>query len=221
MAVKGDYDDIMGFLNDPDFEIQVACELYCSWKELSIEEFTVETVLAALTDLISWATLLPPGLPLITFYGQAFALFVGTMQGTEAHRRAAVHADERSDDCSLLCVECNEEPDECFEKFNINTWGEYLGEFDGWQRYRSTALDGTSKLQIDTGDADICCYIVEVREVTSLNPQRFHIECGDPLTFPNIKTNWPVLTCVNMLSAQLGVGNTSPFTVEFKFSECP
>lgn len=119
------------------------------------------------------------------------------------------------------CTSCDPCSEECWQNYNINTWGEYLGEFDGWQRYRSTALDGTSKLQIDTGDANICCQLIEVREVSSLNPQRYRIVCGNALIPANIVTNWPVLTCMNMLSAQLGTGNTAPFTVEFKFGGCP
>jgi len=188
MAVKGDYDDIMGFLNDPDFKVQVACQLYCAWKDLSIEEFTVDTVQDGLIAVTSWATLLPPGAPLITFYGQAFALFVGTFQPTEAHRRAAVHADERSDDCELLCTDCNEPPAICGDKYRIidnNPAGGTILEYG--DDYIIAQASTAGYLTIEALDYDNCCYVDSIEAVEGANQQLAFKPCGaspsDPPTF--------------------------------------
>jgi len=106
MATKGDYDDIIGFILDPDFLDKVTCRLYCKFK--AYDTIGTDEICDALSDLVSWGATLPPGLPLVTFYGQAFALFVATVNCAVAWKRAFLHDDERSDDCAEGCEDCAE-----------------------------------------------------------------------------------------------------------------
>jgi len=108
MATAGDYTDIIGFLSDPDFATQVQCKLFCSLKDAGA--INLSTITTASEVAFNWAALLPPGLPLGTFYGQAFALFGTSVNPNEALRRAWVFSDERSDDCATLCTDCPDEP---------------------------------------------------------------------------------------------------------------
>lgn len=144
MATKGDYDDIMGFINDPDFETQVACKLYCEFKDLSPQTLTVQAVTDACSVVANWAALLPPGAPLITFYGQAFGIWVTAVSGVEFHRHAAVHQDERSDDCALLCQDCAEEPPSaCGDPlhFTAGTVNSILDNEDGTFTFNVSSVD--------------------------------------------------------------------------------
>jgi len=124
MAVKGDYDDIKGFIEDPDFQDEVQCKLYCEFK--SKDTIDTSVINTALTHLVSWAVTLAPGLPDITFYGQAFSLFLAAVSDEQAWRRAILHQDETSDDCASLCDEC---PDDITFTYGTGT-GPATGQKD-------------------------------------------------------------------------------------------
>ncbi|MBN8594833.1 MAG: hypothetical protein J0M33_23960 [Anaerolineae bacterium] len=113
MAVKGDYDDVIGHIQDPGFGDALQCRMYC-WLKTNIadgEPITTADVEAMLADVKNWAYTLPPGLPLITLYGQFFGLWVAALSPIEVHRRLALYLDERSNDCLGLCDECLDEGD--------------------------------------------------------------------------------------------------------------
>lgn len=157
MATKGDYDDIMGFISDPDFRIQVACKLYCEWRDLPSKTITVQDVIDAASVVANWGATLPPGAPLITFYGQAFGLWVTSVSGTELHRHAAVHQDERSDDCLLLCAECAPEGD-CLS-------------LDNW-------FYGTVTSQVDNGDGTWTFHVASTAAPDATEAIRWQRETG-------------------------------------------
>lgn len=216
MAVKGDYDDINGFLSDPDFEVQVACQLYCSWKDLSIEEFTIENVQAALASLTTWATLLPPGLPLITFYGQAFALFVGTFQATEAHRRAAIHQDERSDDCELLCTDCSGPSCNAIYEPLSEQHGIILERGDDFIIAEATDPgNGIGYIILISETLGECCQFLSVEEISGTYAGGFRIDCGTAYD-PGLWTAPLNIGCWQNIQLQASVGAV----LKINFSQC-
>ena len=130
MAVKGDYDDILGFIGDPDFQVRVQCQLYCRLKELttygSAELYTIAG------EVVAWAVRLPAGLPLLTFYGPAFGLWLAAVDAASLWRHAFIYLDERSNDCALLCVDdC---PQEWCYTFDFTT------SDGGWARVPGTTF---------------------------------------------------------------------------------
>lgn len=120
---------------------------------------------------------------------------------------------------SSNCESCDPCDDICAEKWSVQT-GTFNGIFDGWYRFTSASPAGRSILELITPDKDDCCVILEVREVTSLNPARLYIPCGQDRIPANLDPNWPVLACATFMSAALGAGNTTPFTVEIKWQDC-
>lgn len=110
-----DIADIIAVTNGQDFREQIQCKLYCSFKNSSINQFDQQMFNDALTDLRNWASELLPALPFITFYGQAFALFVDASFTDDNYRHALTGQDERSDNCSILCTDCLPETEWCYE----------------------------------------------------------------------------------------------------------
>ena len=106
MATKGDYDDIIGQISAPEFEDWLTCKLYCQLKQSEGTTVTVSSLCGMLSSVADAAAVLPPALPLITFYGQAFALWLTSVSCEQAYKRMLLFRDERSDDCLLLCLEC-------------------------------------------------------------------------------------------------------------------
>jgi hypothetical protein len=109
MAVKGDYDDIIGLIGAPEFKDFVVCRLYCKFK--TYETIGTDQICDALSDLVAASIALLPGGPLITFYGQPFGLCVASISCAVAYKRAFLHDDERSDNCGENCADCPELPD--------------------------------------------------------------------------------------------------------------
>lgn len=106
MATKGDYDDVIGLLLDPNFLEKLTCWIYCYWRDNVDHSLTKDDILAAWSYANGKAFLLPPGGPLITVYGQFFALISGALQPAEVASHALIHQDETSDDCETLCTDC-------------------------------------------------------------------------------------------------------------------
>jgi hypothetical protein len=218
MATKGDYDDIMGFISDPDFTTQVACKLYCEWRDLPSKTLTVDDVAAAGTVVVNWAATLAPGLPLITFYGQAFSLWLSAVSPVEAHRRAAVHQDERSDDCLLLCTECPPEETECAGKYEVfdrlaGDYGHIISD-DGNELVVQSGAGGYMTLQAK--DISDCCYVVSIVASNGSGVASAHNPCGEDFA-GSFHPQTPIGVCCAFIECQ-GDGSTI-YTITF--DECP
>lgn len=105
-----DIQDIINITNGADFREQLQCRMYCYLKGITDPDLNIDNFTAMLLDLQSWALALPPGGSFITFYGQSFALFLGAADVNDAYLHTIVHKDERSNDCAILCTDCQDEP---------------------------------------------------------------------------------------------------------------
>lgn len=104
LAEKGDFDDVLACFNDPEFQDQVRCKMYCELKaKTTLDSAAICDVLSTLAN---WAAGLGPCGALITFYGQPFALFLASLSCDAIYRRVAIYMDESSDDCDTLCTDC-------------------------------------------------------------------------------------------------------------------
>lgn len=110
VALK-DINDIISLTNGEDFREEIQCQIYCHLKADTSGTFNRVLMDAAIDQVIFWADDLLPGGAFITFYGQAFALFMSAVDRNEVYKYGLIHSDERSDDCELLCIECYEDPD--------------------------------------------------------------------------------------------------------------
>jgi hypothetical protein len=106
MAAKGDYGDIIDHLRTVEFMDELICQYYCRFK--SMPQIGIEQIRTANLEVAGWAALLLPGAPFATLYGQAFALYLLTVDPAVAWKRAFLHDDERSDDCETLCADCQD-----------------------------------------------------------------------------------------------------------------
>ena len=106
MIEKGDFDDIIGLMEDPDFLVNMRCVAFCYLVDHQAGNFDIETMTGMRHAITTWAVTLLPGGPFLTLYGQSFALICGAFNDTQIMRQANVHADERSDDCDIECTDC-------------------------------------------------------------------------------------------------------------------
>lgn len=106
MAAKGDYGDIIDHLRTVEFMDELVCQYYCKFKAMT--QIGIQQIAQANQEVATWAAGLAPGLPFLTLYGQAFALFLLTVDPAVAWKRAFLHDDERSDDCESLCADCQD-----------------------------------------------------------------------------------------------------------------
>lgn len=113
VALK-DINDIISLTNGQDFKEAIQCQIYCILKADNSGTFNRVLMDAAIDEIIFWADDLLPGGAFVTFYGQAFALFMSSVDRNEVYKYGLIHSDERSDDCELLCIDCYEEPEWCF-----------------------------------------------------------------------------------------------------------
>jgi hypothetical protein len=109
IAEAGDWDDFLGLINDPSWIANLSCVVYCSLKASAQTNFTQEIVYNAYLDMVSWAGVQLPGGPFLSFYGQIFAVIAATIPDWMVWRTAYVHLDELSDDCEILCTDCDDE----------------------------------------------------------------------------------------------------------------
>lgn len=109
----------------------------------------------------------------------------------------------------------------CDDKFNVRT-GTFLGIFDGYARFGAVADSGAMVVQIDTGDKDLCCELLDYNDVVggANITTRYHIPCGTEILVGNLVAGWPLNTCVNTLSCQTTIGDGTYFEVEFLFNIC-
>jgi Collagen triple helix repeat (20 copies) len=221
MATKGDYDDIIGLIQDPSFGDAVQCRMYC-WLKANVgdgEPITTADVEAMILDLKAWAYTLPPGGPFLSLYGQFFGLFISAISFVEIHRRLSLYLDERSNDCLALCTDCLE-PQPCADP---NDWylgfgATYLGkQSNGAQRFQSgTVKDGGFyKMELLLGN-NKCCKLTQAQIVSGGTVTQNRILCGKPITAPNLISNWLVNTCNRYISFSANVVTV----VDLWFEEC-
>jgi len=217
-----DINDIIALTNGIDFKENVQCLLYCSFKAQSdTGGFNNAMLTTAMLSLQEWAQALPPGLPFVTFYGQAFALFLGTAFTDDAYLHAIIHLNERSDDCSILCTDCPEEPDNsCVNRVNIVA-GTKISEGEDFVIIESQPYNpgsGTVEAVVITFGVGQCCAVAAPEAVPGYeanNPYFWRHRCGEATGRPNF---WMVPECLQDVSIyRAGIPT---FRVKFTFSEC-
>lgn len=133
LAVKGDFDDVYAQLIDPAFYEWAYCIVYCYLRNHVDTEFKLEHAIGAWEELNNKAFALPPGGPLITFYGQPFALISGGLSQQAIMQHFVLYADETSNDCELACLDCARDTFcRMFDKDGgLETWEPWEG-FASW-----------------------------------------------------------------------------------------
>lgn len=171
MAAKGDYGDIIDHLRTVEFFEALVCRIYCNF--LKYDTIGVAQIEETLTDVVSWAVVLPPGLPFLTLYGQAFALFLATVDDAVAWKRAFLHDDERSDDCQEGCEACEVEVHLTYLLGATGPASVLTGqEFD----YVVSVFDGTAW---NGGiEFDACCNLTLVSQTGATVTQADSEDCG-------------------------------------------
>jgi hypothetical protein len=119
------------------------------------------------------------------------------------------------------CSECPACVESCSDKFTVRT-GTLLGIFDGYMRIESVASGGAEVVQIDTGDADQCCQLLDFRFLSGEDhvTAKYHILCSLPIVEGNINPGWGLETCYNFMAAQTAVGDGTVFVVEILLNFC-
>lgn len=125
-------------LTNEDFAEDRACDVLCEIRDRLLRnqgDWKIEDTDAIMEDMAETSADLPPGGPLITVYGQSFALFLKAFDRSNVHRRTAVWATSPGNDCSM-CDECTTPIDWC-ETFLDGAGLKSLGVI--WGVYNSAA----------------------------------------------------------------------------------
>lgn len=107
IVTAGDWNDVIGLIGDPDFKLDVQCQLYCALKVHAMTELSQTTVGNSLNDMLLWAATQWPGGPYLSFYGQIFALYVKAwIPFGDIWRIAYIKRNDTNNDCEEFCLDC-------------------------------------------------------------------------------------------------------------------
>lgn len=105
-----DMADILDQLGKESFAEGLRCKAYCILKPWNNRALTVDDMVTLMQGIQGWAIALPLSVPLLTLYGQTFALMIGAISPEEMLRRALIYVEQQYSDCAALCTECPDEP---------------------------------------------------------------------------------------------------------------
>lgn len=221
MATRGDYDDLAGLVNDQYAREYVQCFAYC-WMKTNVPQgasITFEQCGQMGDALQADLFVQPPRGPLLSLWGQFLSIFAGAADARVTAFRLAIAADERSDDCSILCSDCPDGPEPCSEVIS-----EFLMRYGG-----TFEVDPVDPCLVHftsggaQGDGD---YYVALETVQSAD---FSLQTSNPSGLSLVNCRWTIdmgaahFTNIGGLEAVSAMDNfyirsNTPFTIDITFT---